>query len=266
MTPDAQTIDAEQRTYFNLLAEMGHTKHIGGMAATGRLADIIAPKPGDKVLDVGCGVGIGAVYLAEQFGCRVVGVDITPRMIQRAQERAERHGVTERIDFRAADMHALPFADSRFDAAIAESVLTFSADKTEVVNELLRVVKPGGMIAFTEAIWVQPPPAGKADFMARAGGMPHGILTHEEWQAIMAASDVDQIIAEAHTVTAREESKNQYNRISLGDYLRTLGHFFKVLAKSQYRQVFRSAMSSMPKDYFKYIGYGIYGGRKTVGR
>jgi len=266
MTPDAHAIDAEQRTYFNLLAEMGHTKHIGGMAATRRLVEIIDPKPGDEVLDVGCGVGIGAVYLAEQFGCRVVAVDITPRMIERARERAERHEVAERIDFRVADMHALPFAASHFASAIAESVLSFSAAKTKVVNELLRVVKPGGMIAFTEAIWVQPPPPGKADFMARAGGMPHGILTHEEWQAIMAASDVDQIIAEAYRLTAREESKNQYNRISLGDYVRSLGYFFKVLAKSQYRQVFRSAMSSVPKDYFKHIGYGVYGGRKTDNR
>jgi hypothetical protein len=65
-------------------------------------------------------------------------------------------------------------------------------------------------------------------------------------------------------VTARQESKNQYKRISLGDYLRTFGRFFSVLAKSQYRHVFRSAMSSVPKDYFKYIGYGIYGGRKLL--
>ena len=262
MALDARTIDVEQSTYFNLLAEMGHTKHIGGQAATVRLAEIITAGPGDEVLDVGCGVGIGAVYLAEQFGCRVVGVDITPRMIVRARERAERQGLDEWVDFRVADMHALPFADGHFAAAIAESVLTFSADKTHVVNELMRVVKPGGMVAFTEVIWVKPPPEGKADFMARAGGMPHGIFSHEEWREIVTASDLDQIIAESYHVTAREESKNQYNRISPGDYLRTLGNFFKAITRPQYRQVFRSAMSSMPKDYFKHIGYGIYGGRK----
>jgi ubiquinone/menaquinone biosynthesis C-methylase UbiE len=260
--PDAQTIDAEQRTYFNLLADMGHTKHIGGMAATERLAEIIKPEPGDELLDVGCGVGIGAVYLAQQFGCRVAGVDITPRMIKRAQERAERHGVLDRVEFRVADMHALPFEAASFTGAIAESVLTFSADKVQVVNELARVVQPGGMVAFTEAIWVQPPPADKADFMARAAGMPHGILDHEEWQAIVETSGLQQIIAESHTVTARQESKNQYRRISLGDYLRTLGNFFKVILSPQYRDVFHSAMSSVPKDYFRYIGYGIYGGQK----
>ncbi len=262
MTPDRQTIDAEQRTYFNLLAEMGHTKHIGGMAATERLMDLISPKASDNVLDVGCGVGIGAVYLAEQFNCRVVGVDITPRMVERAQERAERHGQVDRVAYRVADMHALPFADACFSSAIAESVLSFSADKNHAVKELIRVVKPGGMIAFTEAIWVQPPPEGKADFMARAGGMPQGILTHNEWLAIITASDLEQIVAESYHLTAREESKNQYNRIHLSDYLRALSGFFRAITMPSYRQVFRSAMASVPKDYFKHIGYGIYGGRK----
>lgn len=57
---------------------------------------------------------------------------------------AERHGVAELVNFRVADMHALPFAEGRFASAIAESVLTFSAGKTQVLNELVRVVKPGG--------------------------------------------------------------------------------------------------------------------------
>jgi ubiquinone/menaquinone biosynthesis C-methylase UbiE len=262
MAQNERTIDEEQSVYFGLLAEIGHTKHIGGTAATVRLAEIIDPQPGDEVLDVGCGVGIGAVFLAKQFGCRVLGVDITPRMIERARERAERHGVADLVEFRIADMHDLPFDNGRFSGAIAESVLTFSADKMHVVNELIRVVKPGGMIAFTEAIWVQQPLPGKADFMARAGGMPQGILAHEAWREIMEASTLEPIIAEVNPITAREESKNQAGRASFGDYMRSFGGFFKAIARSEYRQVFRTAAGSMPKDYYKYIGYGVYGGKK----
>jgi arsenite methyltransferase len=166
----------EQRTYFNLLAEIGHTKHIGGVKATGRLVELIEPRRGGAVLDVGCGVGIAPVFLAKQFGCRVTGIDITPLMLQRARERALREGVSELVDFRVADMHALPFQDNAFDSAIAESVITFSHDKVDVLNELARVVRPGGVVAFTEAIFVQPPPPGKGQFMARAAGMPDGIL------------------------------------------------------------------------------------------
>jgi SAM-dependent methyltransferase len=255
------TFSDEQRTYFDLLAEIGHTKHIGGLAATARLVELIDPRAGDEVLDVGCGVGIGPVFLAKEFGCRVMGVDITPRMIERAQERAGRHEVSELVDFSVSDMHDLPFEDNSFNSAIAESVLTFSQNKTAVIEELARVVQPGGMIAFTEAIWVRVPPGDKRDFMARASGMPAGILTHEEWQAVLAESPLEDIVTESHAITAREESKSQYGRIQPVDYLRTIPGFFRVISQSRFRKVFRTAAGSMPRDYYDYIGYGIYGGR-----
>jgi SAM-dependent methyltransferase len=259
---ESQTIAQEQSIYFNLLADIGHTKHIGGLKATGRLMELIAPQSGNQVLDVGCGVGIAPVFMAKQFGCHVTGVDITPQMIERAEERAVREGVQDLTEFRVADMHALPFEDNQFDAAIAESVLTFSHDKVGVVNELARVVRPGGMVAFTEAIWVQPPPPDKADFMARAGGMPDGILDNEAWRAILEASVLQDIVAEPYSITAREESRSQAGRIPFTDYLRAVPRSIKVFANAQYRQVFRTACSSMPRDYYNYVGYGIYGGEK----
>ena len=75
---DSRSISREQSIYFNLLADIGHTKHIGGLKATARLMELIAPQSGDRVLDVGCGVGIAPVFMARQFGCYVTGVDITP--------------------------------------------------------------------------------------------------------------------------------------------------------------------------------------------
>jgi arsenite methyltransferase len=250
----------EQSIYFNLLAEIGHTKHIGGVNATARLVELINPRQDDAVLDIGCGVGIAPVFLAREFGCRVTGIDITPLMVQRAEERALREGVSELIDFRVADMHALPFEENVFDSAIAESVITFSNDKVGVVNELARVVGPGGVVAFTEAIFVQPPPPGKGAFMARAAGMPDGILDNEAWRKVLQASDLDDIVVEAYPITAREESKSQAGRIPFSDYLRAVPRSLKVLGKRQYRQVFRTAFSSMPKDLYHYIGYGVYGG------
>jgi SAM-dependent methyltransferase len=250
----------EQKTYFELLAEIGHTKHIGGMAATNRLLGLIDPQAGDAVLDVGCGVGIGPLFLAEHFSCHVLGVDITPRMIDRAWERALRHGVSDSVRFCVSDMHDLPFEENSFDSAVAESVLTFSKDKTVVLAELARVVRPGGMVAFTEAIWVRVPPHNKRDFMARASGMPEGILSHEEWEAVLAKSALEDVVAEAYAITARDEAKSQYGRIQPADYLRTLPGFFRVIRQSRFRKVFRTAAGSMPKDYYDYIGYGVYGG------
>lgn len=261
---DPRSISREQSIYFNLLADIGHTKHIGGLKATGRLMELIAPNSGDQVLDVGCGVGIAPVFMAKQFGCHVTGVDITPLMIERSEDRAAREGVGHLTEFRVADMHDLPFEDDEFDSAIAESVLTFSHDKVAAVNELARVVKPGGVVAFTEAIWVQPPPPDKADFMARAGGMPDGILNNAAWREILEDSYLQNIVAEPHAITAREESKSQAGRISFSEYLRAIPRSIKVFANAQYRQVFRTAAGSMPKDYYNYVGYGIYSGEKQL--
>ena len=260
---DEQTLAHDQALYFEMLAEMGHTKHIGGLAATLRLMEMIEPKPGDVVLDVGCGVGIAATFLAEKYGCEVVGIDITPRMLERARERAARKGVSDKTEFRAADMHALPFENGRFEAVIAESVLCFSLNRAHVVAEMMRVTKPGGHVAFTEATWRKPPPEDVAKQMAEALGLPDGIVSHAEWRALVEASGLQEIVAEEHGVTFREEAKNQSGRISFMDYMRTFGRFFKVLGKPEYRAIYREALARPPVEYYQYVGYGVYGGKKA---
>ncbi len=255
---DTATIAADQTLYFDMLAEMGHTKHIGGLAATMRLMELIRPQESDYVLDVGCGVGIAAAFLVQKYGCHVVGVDITPRMLDRARERAERKGVTALTDFRVADMHALPFEDGRFDAVIAESAICFSNEKEGVLAEMIRVVKPGGKVAFTEATWRTPPPPDMARQMAHALSLPEGVLQHEAWRALLENSELEQLVAEEYSITFREEAKNQYNRIDISDYLRTFGRFLKVLVNPAYRAIYREALAS----FYNYVGYGVYGGVK----
>lgn len=74
----------------------------------------------------------------ERIACRVVGVDISPRMVERSWERAHRERVTDRVEFRVADAQDLPFEDNWFDAVITESVTAFPEDKQEAVNEYVR--------------------------------------------------------------------------------------------------------------------------------
>jgi SAM-dependent methyltransferase len=223
--------------------------------------ELINPQERDDVLDVGCGVGIAAAFLAQQYGCHVVGVDITPRMLVRARERAERKGVAALTDFRVADMHTLPFVVGRFDAVIAESVVCFSSDKEHVLAEMIRVVKSGGYVAFTEATWRIPPPLDMARKMAHALGLPEGMLQHEAWRALLENSMLEQLVAEEYPITFREEARNQYSRIDISDYLRTFGRFLKVLVNPAYRAIYREALAaSPPASYYNYVGYGVYGG------
>ena len=81
------------------------------MASTRELVALCRVSKDSHVLDIGCGVGATACYLAEKIGCRVVGVDIREDMIARAEERAEREGVTDRVVFRVGNAEDLRFED-----------------------------------------------------------------------------------------------------------------------------------------------------------
>ena len=107
--------------YFDMQAKMGHTKHFGGLAVTQRLAELCQLGPGKTALNVGSGSGIAATYVAKNYRCRVVGVDLLPEMVISAQRWAEEQGFAEQMEFRVGDAQDLPFDDSQFDAVISES-------------------------------------------------------------------------------------------------------------------------------------------------
>ena len=130
-------------SFFDFAAEVGLTKHLGGLEATEKILELCHVGEGSYILDVGCGAGQSSCYIAKKHGCRVVGVDINEMMIERSKERAEREGVKDMVEFRVADAQDLPFADDVFDAVITESVTAFPEDKQMAVNEYARVTKPG---------------------------------------------------------------------------------------------------------------------------
>lgn len=132
----------------------------------GRVVDhsleLLRLRPGDAVLDVGCGPGILAVLAAEQVapGGSVTGVDVSEGMLEVAREKAARHGVGEAVSFELGDMHALPFPDGRFDAIACSYAMFFARSVTAVGRELWRVLAPGGRLVvatigeqFFEPMW-----------------------------------------------------------------------------------------------------------------
>ena len=117
-------------------------KHMEGEAE--KFVARLGLKPGMRVLDVGCGTGNQAIPAA-RTGAQVTGVDIAPNLLAQAAERAEREGLT--VDFREADAEALPFADAEFDVVMSMFAAIFAPRPELVVSELLRVCRPGGLIA-----------------------------------------------------------------------------------------------------------------------
>jgi len=106
---------------------------------------------GQRILDVGCGVGFDASLLAELVGPegRVVGIDASASMVDRAVARLAGSGLP--VEFRTADAQVLPFDDGSFDAAWTERVLVHVEDPAQVVREMLRVTRPGGTVVIAEA-------------------------------------------------------------------------------------------------------------------
>jgi ubiquinone/menaquinone biosynthesis C-methylase UbiE len=111
-----------------------------------RLVNYAGVKHGQRVLDVGCGTGVIAITAARQ-GANVTALDLTPPLLERARHNAEVAGVT--IDFREGDVEQLPFADASFDVVLSQFGHMFAPRPALAIAEMLRVLKPGGTIAFS---------------------------------------------------------------------------------------------------------------------
>ena len=122
--------------------------HIRGREATVELAERASLQPGTRVLDVGCGLGGSARYLATERQCRVTGVDLTREYVEAATSLAELVGLKGRVEYRQASALDLPFDDRSFDAVWTEHVQMNIADKRAFYSELLRVLVPGGRLLF----------------------------------------------------------------------------------------------------------------------
>ena len=101
---------------------------------------------GQRVLDVACGTGVVAVTAA-RLGAQVSALDLTPQLLERARENAELAGV--RVEWREGDAEQLPFEDAAFDAVLSQYGHMFAPRPEVAVSEMLRVLKPGGTIAFS---------------------------------------------------------------------------------------------------------------------
>jgi len=250
----------EKISYFEFQAEIGATKHIGGIEATDRLAELCRIKKESRVLEVGCGVGLTSAYLADKFGCRVTGIDISRGMIEKAKETAGNEGVYDKTEFMVADAQELPFENESFDAVILESVMAFIPDRKKAMKEFIRVLRPGGYVGITEAAWIKEPPE---EYKKKMNEFVEGnILDPEGWKSLFMDAGLEDITAETHEIDMKAELWNGIRRWSIIEYLKVQYRFWKgIFTKPTYRRLIADSLK-LPLGMIRYWGYGVYSGRK----
>lgn len=167
--------------------------HLGGQDATQTLLEMCHLDATSRVLDVGCGGGNTACLIAELYGSRVLGIDISEVMVAKAKERARRMGLDDRVEFRVADVFELPFEENSFDVVIVESVLTpLPGDKSKALGEMVRVVRPGGRIGVNESTV---DPSAPEDWLALLDEHPaiHGHFTPETLRSLFGESGLQVV-------------------------------------------------------------------------
>jgi ubiquinone/menaquinone biosynthesis C-methylase UbiE len=264
MTKDTSTpkraVDYGLPTYFDMQAKMGHTKHLGGRKATDDLAVLCQIGPEQTILNVGSGSGISATYLAQTYGCKVVGVDILPGMVESAQKWARDKGFSDLLEFRLADARDLHFEDNHFDAVISESVTTFIPEREKAMTEYVRVAKPGGYIGFNEAIWIKEPSEAMAEIIIETTNQE--FKSQQIWENLFRDAGLIDLVAESYPIKMQDEARNQKGLLSLGDYLRIFGKVIVLLFKDAETRGLVKYVGSNPRQYFEYMGYGLFVGRK----
>jgi ubiquinone/menaquinone biosynthesis C-methylase UbiE len=159
--------------------------HPGGLDLSRRIGALVHFDAATRVLDVSSGKGRFACLYAQEYGCTVTGLEIQEEFVAAARRHAHTLGVSGRVEFRTGDSRQMPFPDGAFDVVVNECAvgLTAIGAPQRVLDEMVRVTRPGGKIVIHENTWLKPLSADERVWAAQhIGTVPYTVA---EWQQML---------------------------------------------------------------------------------
>ncbi|AKB75719.1 tRNA (adenine57/58-N1)-methyltransferase [Methanosarcina lacustris Z-7289] len=163
-------------------------------------------KPGDIVLDLGSGAGFDCFLAAQRVGSsgKVIGVDMTPEMIEKAQANALKYGYLN-VEFRYGDIEALPVDDRSVDVIISNCVINLAPDKEKVFREAFRVLKPEGRMYVSDMVLLAELPEDLKNNKDLLAGCVAGAVLKEEYLRLLKKAGFSvEILAEDSDISKRQ--------------------------------------------------------------
>ncbi|MFP6741499.1 MAG: methyltransferase domain-containing protein [Alphaproteobacteria bacterium] len=184
----------------------------GGVAAVHPVVEGLDLR-GLTVLDIGCAVGGVDRVLAEDYGCRVIGFDIVPLLIDIGRARMAEAGLTDRVDLRLVEPGPLPLDDRSVDVVFGKDSWLLIEDKAAFFAEVVRVLKPGGILAASE--WMgngQPTsPAMQAYFDLR--GMSYKLVSAAAYGGLLEDAGLVDVTVTDTSAAYRQEARREHERL-----------------------------------------------------
>jgi ubiquinone/menaquinone biosynthesis C-methylase UbiE len=182
--------------------------HAGGRDATRALATMANLRPGMHVLDIGSGVGGPARTLAAEFGCQVIGLDLTETFCETAEILTAKVGLTDQVTFRQGSALDLPFDDESFDVVWTQNTIMNIADKAKVFKEAHRVLKPEGLLPLEAIMMASRPEILYPVFWANDASASF-VIPPEEFRQLMETMGFEELIWEDVTAQVIEGASRQ---------------------------------------------------------
>lgn len=241
---------------------LGDSWHPGGLALTGQLGYLSKLESSQRVLDVACGNGTSANFVAKEFGCNVVGVDILSENARDANSQSFSNNLMGN-EFIVGDSHRLPLSDHSFDAALLECTLSSFQNKELVLQEINRILRPDAKLGISDVVVSGDIPAelGEAQFQELC---VTGALSLDQYSELLKLSGFETVICQNKKNEALEFIDSIQKKLFVAKLLAGIGKLSVEKESIEYaKHIATLTWKTIEEDK---LGYAVMVAQKMDGR